>query len=168
MLEGLHDADLLAHPPGVVADRAAEDAIGQLELLADGGATDRRPARERGEVVEEAQARQPVVERDPARQVAAPPADGDAVADDVEPEHTPSPGGRVQVPQQEADQGRLARPVGPQEPEDLALPHVQGHVLEGVHAPVVLGQALHRDRAHGRKATPGGMRARSGAWPHPR
>ena len=90
--------------------------------VAEGCAADRRPAGERGEVVEVALAGEVVVERDPAGQVADRAADGDAVADDVEPEHAPAPGRRVEVAQEQADERGLAGAVRPQEAEDLARP----------------------------------------------
>ena len=77
VLEGLDDADLLAHPARVVADRPAERLLGQLEPVEQLGPPDRRPAVELAEVVEQVEPGHPVVQGDPAGQVADPAADLD-------------------------------------------------------------------------------------------
>ena len=41
-----------------------------------------------------------------------------------------APGGRVEEPEQQADERALARAVGPEEAEDLALADVERHVVE--------------------------------------
>ena len=87
VLQGLDDPELLAHAARVVADRPAQGPGVELEAVAQGGAPDGRPAGEIGEVVEVALAGQAVVERDAARQVPRPGADGHRLGDDVPAEH---------------------------------------------------------------------------------
>ena len=123
--------DLLAHPPRVVADGAAERSSGQLQAVEQLGATGRRPAGQLAEVVEQALAGQGVVQGDAAGQVADPPPDLDAVADDVPAQDRRGPGRRVEIAEQQPDRGRLARAVRAEEPEDLALADADRQVVEG-------------------------------------
>jgi hypothetical protein len=84
VLQRLDDPDLLAHAPGVVADRPPQRRRRHLEPLAELGLPGRRPAGELAEVVEQVLPGHRVVERDAARQVARPGPDRDGVANDVE------------------------------------------------------------------------------------
>ena len=162
VLERLDDPDLLAHPAAVVADRPAEGPRIELEAVAQLGAADRWPAGELGKVVEVALAGEAVVQRDAAGEVADPAADRDAVAGRVEPEDRRPAGRRVQVAEQQPDERALARAVGAEEAEDLALADLEGHVIErpdharvGAAATrrVVLGEPLGGDRGHRPKAS---------------
>ena len=99
-------------------------------------------------------ARQPVVERDAAGQVADVGADGDRLRDDVPPEDLRSAGRRMQEPEQQPDERALAGAIGSQEAEHLAGADVERDVVQrGDHraavprpAAVVLGQPARRDR----------------------
>ena len=66
---------------------------------------------------------------------------------------------------QHLDQRRLAGAVVAEEPDDLALAHHEGHVLERPHPPIVLGDVLHADQVgHGfRSPRCAAARARSAA-----
>jgi hypothetical protein len=162
MLERLDDPDLLAHAAAVVTDRATEGPRVELQALAQLGAANGRPAGELGEVVEVALASEAVIQRDAAGQVPDPAADGDAVARGVQPEDGRPAGGRVQVPQQQPDEGALAGAVRPEKPEDLSFADLEGDVVEGADRAgvtqaarlVVLGEPLCGDCGHGPKARP--------------
>ena len=177
VLQRLHDAELLAHPPAVVADRAGEIAGGQLEAVDHARAPARRPAVEGSEVVEELRAGHRVVQRDAAGQVADAAADGHAVRLRVEAEDAGA-AGRVgcRNPRRSRMQVALAGPVGAQEPEDLARPDREVDVVEGRDRPaavprqpgpeapgeIVLREPARLDDAHGPEATPPDAR-RSGS-----
>ena len=72
-------------------------------------------------------------------------ADREAVAPGVEAEQAGRAAGRVQQVQQGPDRRRLARPVGPEEPEDLARGHGHRDVLDPALRAVALGQTLGLD-----------------------
>lgn len=86
VLEGLDDAQLLAHPTGVVADLAAQGGGPQLQPIEELRAAARGPPGQGGEVIEQALPGQPVPEGDAARQVADAAPDLDGTASDVVPE----------------------------------------------------------------------------------
>ena len=60
------------------------------------------------------------------------------------------PGGRPQQAEGAGQGGGLPRAIGPEQPEQLALLHGQGDVLERLGAPVPLGEAVDPQDAHGR------------------
>ena len=143
MLEGLDDAELLAHAAAVVADLPAQVPIRELEPLDELVAQRRRASVERGEVVEQVVAAHRVVERDAARQVARLAPDPDAVAGDVVAQHRRGPARRVEIAEEQADRRGLAGPVGPEEPEDLARLDADREPVEGTHlAAPTEGQAM--------------------------
>ena len=78
VLQGLDDADLLAHAARVVAHRPLERPAGHLQPVDQLGTQRSRPPVESGQVVEHLLAGQRVVERDAAGQVAGRSANGDA------------------------------------------------------------------------------------------
>src|SRR5262249_50042951 len=59
-------------------------------------------------------------------------------------------GAWLQLPQDAVEQGRFAAAVGADDAEDLALVHLEGHVVDGEDAAEMLAEAVHRkQRAHG-------------------
>jgi hypothetical protein len=69
--------------------------------------------------------------------------DGLALA--VDPEDLASPLGGRDEPQNESDGGRLARPVGTQVSDDLALGDLEVEMVEGGDVAVTLGESLRPD-----------------------
>src|SRR5262245_38082760 len=70
------------------------------------------------------------------------------ILDRVEPEHAKFPAIRVQQPAHQPDRGRLAGAVRANEPEHLALAHVEGEVGECLRRAVALPDVAKRERAH--------------------
>jgi hypothetical protein len=66
----------------------------------------------------------------------------DRVAPRVAAEHRRPPGVGAHEPEQDPDGGGLARPVGSEEPVDLAAAHVQVQLIQGPGAAEGLDQAL--------------------------
>ena len=121
VLQRLDDADLLAHAARVVADEPLQRRTRQLQPVAQLAAPHRRTAGQLAEIVEQPLARERVVERDAAGQVADPATDRHAVAHDVEAEHAAAARGRMEKPEQEADRRALPGSVRTEEAEHLAL-----------------------------------------------
>ena len=132
VLECLDDADLLAHAARVVAHRPSQRGRRHLQALGDGSPPDGRTPIEPTKVVEDGFAAHRVVEGDAPGQVADARADGEAVADDVQAQHAGRAARRVEVAEQEPDHRALARTVRSEEAEDLARPHVEIEVHQGV------------------------------------
>jgi hypothetical protein len=67
------------------------------------------------------------------------------VLDDVQAQHRGSTSGGMRQPTQHADDGGLARPVGPQQAEDLAPGYLQVHPVDGDQLVEPLGQPIKTD-----------------------
>ena len=112
-----HDPELLAVALRQLVDLAVEDHPEPFDQLIAQPLID--PAAGAGEPVEHAPAGHPRVKLELAGQVAAAGVDGDAVAEAVQPEHPGAAGAGALQAEQQPDRGRLARAVGPEEPEHL-------------------------------------------------
>jgi hypothetical protein len=97
-----------------------------------------RPA----EQVDALAARQPRPQGHLAGDVGEPGVEFDRVAPRVAAEHRRPPGVGAHEPEQDPDGGGLARPVGSEEPVDLAAAHVQVQLIQGPGAAEGLDQAL--------------------------
>ena len=98
------------------------------------------PAQAR-EVLQHVGPRELVVELEVARQVADPPARGEHVGA----EHLGAAGGRARQAQQHPHRRALARAVGAEEAEDLAVADLEVEVEDAAPGPVVLRQLLGAD-----------------------
>ena len=74
------------------------------------------------------------------------------LADDVAAGHPGVAGGRLHDRGQQPHGGGLARAVGPDQAEDLALGHAQRQPVHGGHVAERLGQAIGADGVHGDSA----------------
>ena len=133
-------------------------SIGEADVL-ECGAHRRLPARRQQPQVQldHLASPQPGLVAERLGQVADPPA-GHQIAE-RRAEHRATPTGRAGEPQQQLDRGRLARPVGPEEADDLARLDAHREVDQCDGPTVALGQPVGLDdrrvrveRAHGRCA----------------
>ena len=95
-----------------------------------------------GEVVA---GREPVVEADRIGEIADPALHFERVAQRVETGHFGAPLGRLGQPEEHQDRRRLARPVGPEDADDLAGPDIQIDVVDSDRRAVAFGQPLGPD-----------------------
>ena len=157
MLEGDDEPDLLLAALRVLLESAARveveagDQVGLVEHV------DIVP--EVGEVLDRLTPGEPVVQRELTRQIADAPMDGHRIDGRLHAEDAGTPAGGPDEVEQGPDRGRLARPVGPEEPEHLALLDLEVDIDDAATGAVALGQPLGLDdRAHG--APPLGVRTR--------
>src|SRR5262249_19563346 len=139
-------------------------ASGQAEPLEAGvdalaPARHRVHARHEVEVLADAEV---LPEAEALRHVADAALDALAVAQDVHPEARAAAAG-VQEPAQHADEGRLAAPVRPEEPADLAAPHGEVDRVHDHALAEALGHALDVDGELAVHAP--GPKATSTGWP---
>jgi hypothetical protein len=95
-----------------------------------------------GEEPQELLSGHPVLQRELTRQISDPRPDLHAFLPDVHPEDPRPPAGRMQEAQERADRRRLARPIGSEKTENLALLHRKVHVPDAPTLAVLFGQAL--------------------------
>ena len=150
--EGLGELGLLLHPGRVAAHRSVP-LLGQPDVAQHlGGALARRHARQAGHHrhVDDEVARADVRwEAVVLGQVADLRAHLGALGDDVVAEHLGPAAGRGDQAEEDLEQRRLARAVGPDE-AGRALTDLEGQGVEGEHRTVVLGEVLDaHDGLHG-------------------
>ena len=92
---------------------------------------------------------QPLVERKPLRHVADPALDAFRIAPDVDAADRGRAAGRLEQPAQHADRRRLAGAVAAQEPEDLALLHVERQIVDRDELAEPAGEMADGDGVHG-------------------
>ena len=152
--EGLDQSELLSVAGRQLADRAIEIGV---EALGQGVAHARVDSTaELREVVEHHPPGQLRVHRQITGQEADPSADLEAVLAHVEPEHPSRARGRPDQVQQQSHRGRLARTVGTEKAEHLALLDLQVELEQPTPGAVVLRQTArgnHGLGAHGKPRT---------------
>ena len=143
VLERHDQPDLLLVALGVLAEAPARVEVEPLDQVVDVGAVD--PAAQVREVGDGVGAGQAVVQVELARQVADPPMDRDRVDGRLDAEHRGPAAGRTDEVEQDPHRRRLARAVGSEEPEDLALADLEVEVDDAAVRAVRLREALGLD-----------------------
>ena len=167
MDQGLGQAEPLLHPLGEAVDVvvALVGQVEQFEDLADDllavGPGDLVGD---GEEVEEFPDLHPVVDAEVVGHEADDLADGHRVVDDRMARDPPFARGGAEQGGQEPDGRALARAVGADEAEDLALADRQVQVVHGHELAVTLGEVAHLDHGRGFSGRSGGTRRRGGSW----
>ncbi len=151
MLERHDQPDLLLVALAVLAKLAAGIEIEPLDQALDVGALD--AAAQVREVGDRVGPGQPVVQVEFAREVADPPMDRHRIDRGLDPEDFGPAAGRADEVEQDAHGRRLARAVGPEEAEDLALGDLEIEFGDAAMLAVRLGQLLRADDlGHARRA----------------
>ena len=137
------EPDLLLVALAVLAEPAARVEVEHVDQPRDVVPVD--AAAQVPEVLDGLRAGQPVVQIEFARKVADPSMDGDRIGGGLDAEDLRAAGGRTDEIEQDAHRRRLARPVGPQEAEDLPLGDLEVELDDAPVLAVGLGQAFGLD-----------------------
>ncbi len=154
VLQGLYQPQLLLHAARVSAHRPAQRRGGQAQPPAQLPAARGGDALEGGQQVEGLLPGELRVQPQLTREIPERVREPAVAAQGIEPEDPDPAGCRPQQAGQAAQRGRLARPVGTEEPEDLTLVHGQAQALDPDDRPVQLGQATQLDGTHIHPHTP--------------
>ena len=130
-------------PLRVLAEAPARVEVERVDQPRDVGPVD--AAAQVPEVLDRLGAGQAVVQVELAGQVADPAMDRDRIGGRLDAEHLGAAGGRTDEVEQDAHRRRLARAVGPEEAEDLALGDLEVELDDASVLAVGLGQAFGLD-----------------------